>query len=64
MDAIFARPDFEERMLWDYLTYHGSRGRVMHEGLAQFLRGDALTRMLVEGIQSGYADWDGPPDQI
>ena len=61
MNAIFTRPDFEERMLWDYLTHHGAKGMGMQQGLAQFLRSDAVMAGLVEGIQAGYADLDRTP---
>ena len=51
-EALLQREDFDDRMLFDYLTYFGAAGIAMNNGLVGQI--DAFHAALVEAARGGH----------
>ena len=56
LDSIFARQDFTEGMVWDYLTHQESAGIATYSLLAERLDSEGFIAELVLLIESGQVD--------
>lgn len=53
-ETLLQRPDFDPRMLFDYLTYFGPSGVAMNNGLVEQI--DVFRSVLVEEAREGHLD--------